>query len=528
MSAIKTGLLAVAVTAALFASIPGKARAQDLATVTLKSFDGFTQLRGKLVEFNGSVYTIETVIGVIQVDALQVNCEGEACPEDILFGAEFGIHGSNTIGAELMPALIEGYADALGAELVIEVGQGSMERTARIVHLDGREMAAIDLQSKGSSSAFRGLGGKAAEIGMSSRRMRDRDLPELFGAGINDLRDTPNEHVIGLDGLIMIVHASNPVKSLTLEELALIYSGTITNWAQLGGRDAPIKLYALEDSSGTFQTFGSLVLAPYDVDIDPRAERFASNIRLSDSVAADPDGIGITAAAYQRSTKALPVRQECGILSYPSTFGMKAEEYPLSRRLYLYTPGDDVAAHARQLITFAKSEAAQPLIAEAGFVDQSIETLSINDQGARIIHALLDEAEVPFSTFREMLTQLRTAQRISITFRFTPGSSQLTPKSQLDLVRLTESLAAGAFGDKEVLLVGFTDSVRQFALNRGLSLRRAQVVETELQNAVAPGALDGVQVTSLGYGELLPVGCNTSLQGRSANRRVEVWVRDRS
>lgn len=502
-----------------------RAQSNDDTTVTLKSFDGFTQLRGKLVDFDGSKFTVETVLGVIQVDALQVNCEGEACPENLLFGAEFGIYGSNTIGADLMPALIEGYADSLDATMVAEVGSEPMERMMRIVHQNGREMAAIDLKAFGSSTSFQGLAEGTAAVGMSSRRGRDRDMARLRSVGIPDLRDTENEHVIALDGLIAIVHGSNPIDSISLEELALVFSGTVSNWAQLGGRDAPINLYARDEPSATFQTFGSLVLAPFDVDISPVAQRFVSNVTLSDSVAADPNGIGVTGIAFRRATRSVPIRQTCGISSVPSEFSMKAEEYPLARRLYLYTPPNSVPAHARQIVAFAKSEGAQRLIAEAGFVNQSVETQSINDMGGRIIHAITGEDEFSPNLMRDLLLDLKDASRLSTTFRFTPGTSNLTPRSQLEAARLAEQLALGAYSGREVVLAGFTDSVGQFELNRQLSARRAQVVDAILRSSVPEGALDTVQTVARGYGELMPVGCNTDIIGRSANRRVEVWLR---
>ncbi|MGD1924850.1 MAG: phosphate ABC transporter substrate-binding/OmpA family protein [Paracoccaceae bacterium] len=501
------------------------AQSNDSATVTLKSFDGFTQLRGKLVDFDGSRFTIETVLGVIQVDALQVNCEGEACPENLLFGAEFGIYGSNTIGAELMPALIEGYADSLDATMVAEVGTEPLERMMRIVHENGREMAAIDLKAYGSSSSFQGIAEGLAAVGMSARRGRDGDMSRLQSVGIPDLRDTDDEHVIALDGLIAIVHSSNPIESISLEELALVFSGTISNWAQLGGADAPINLYARDEDSGTFQTFGSLVFAPFDADLAPTAQQFTSNITLSDSVAADPNGIGFTGISFQRATRAVPIRQVCGISSVPSEFSMKTEEYPLARRLYLYTPPSSVPAHARQIVEFAKSEEAQQIIAEAGFVNQSVETRSINEMGGRIIHAITGEAEFSPNLMRGLLVDLKNAVRLSTTFRFTPGTSNLTPRSQIDAARLAEELALGAYSGREIVLAGFTDSVGQFELNRQLSARRAQVVDAALRAAVPEGALDAIATVTRGYGELMPVGCNTDINGRSANRRVEVWLR---
>lgn len=504
---------------------PASAQSED-RNITLKSFDGFTQLRGKLIEFDGSTYTIDTVLGVIQVDGLQVDCEGAACPKDVLFNAAFGIYGSNTIGTELMPALIEGYADSIDATMVAEL-QSNQKTTLRIVHEDGREMAAIDLDARSSSAGFNALATGGAEIGMSARRARDVEIQALNVAGMDDPRDTENEHVLALDGLIAVVHPSNPVQSVSLEELALIFSGTVSNWAQIGGSDAPINLYALQQDSGTFQTFGSLVLAPYDVDITPVAQRFGTNIQLSDAVATDPNGIGVTGIAFERAARALPIRQECGIMSYPSSFAMKTEEYPLARRLYLYAPRLDTTAHARQIIEFAKSDDAQSLISESGFVNLKEEQASINAQGGRIVYALTGEEEVSVPLLREFLGEVRDAVRLSTTFRFTPGSSQLEPKSQRDAERFAADIASGRYDGKEIMLVGFTDSVGQFELNRGLSARRAQVVDTTLRAFAPPEDFANALISVLGYGELAPVGCNTTLKGRSSNRRVEVWLRDR-
>lgn len=499
---------------------------EEKPVITLKSFDGITQLRGSLVEFDGKAYVIETPLGMMSIDALQVRCEGDGCPQNAMFGAKFGVHGAHTIGAELMPALIEGYADTLEADLVTEVGAAPFERTLRIVHRNGEEMAAIDLQSKGSATAFRSLAAGAADIGMASRRARDRDMPALFNAGLGDPRDTDAEHVIGLDGLIVVTNSANPITSISLEEVALVFSGSITSWKQLGGPDVPISVYVRDEESGTYQTFESVVMLPFGAKLTPSAKRFASNLTLSDSVAGDPAGIGITTVAYERAAKALAIRQECGILSYPTTFAMKTGEYPLSRRLFLYAPRAQMTAHARNLIAFAKSPDAQPLIIESGFVSMELETAQINDQGARLVHAITGEEEVSLPLLRDFVLDVKSAVRLSTTLRFTPGESRLDSVSQIAAEELAREIAEGVYAGKEILLLGFTDSVGQFDLNQGLSARRARVVADVLAASVEEGGLSKSTITVKGYGELAPVACNTSPGGRSANRRVEVWVRD--
>lgn len=515
----------LALALALPLAVSGEATAQA-NTVILKSNDGFTQLQGQLLDFDGSTYTIQTGLGRLQIDALQVSCEGEACPKDEMFGAQFGIFGSNTIGDQLMPALVEGYAFSLDADLEREIGGTENESVLRIKHLDGREMAMIDMKAHGSGTSFEGLAAGLAAIGMSSRPARDSDIETLTAAGIPDLRDGPNEHVIALDGLLIIVHPDNPIRALSLIDIAEIFAGEITNWSEFGGLDLPINVYARDDQSGTWDTFKSLVLDPNGLEVSPAAERFEDSALLSDTVANDLGGIGFVGLAYERAARALDLRQDCGIVSKPTSFAMKTEEYPLSRRLYLYENPASNTAHARNLVQYALSDDAQPVIEDAGFVSLALESRPISEEGERIVYTITSEEEFSLPLMREMLTELRSAERLSMAFRFTPGSSRLDPQSLRAVQRLARQIEAGEFAGQELLLVGFTDSIGQFDLNRQLGIRRAEGVRDEIVAIVGEGALQNSPVIVQGYGELTPVGCNDSFNGRFANRRVEVWVRN--
>ena len=516
--------IAIGVLAALLGSTTLSAQSGD--TVILKSSDGFTQLRGEIVDFDGQTFSIRTTLGLIQVDATQVECEGEACPNNGLFGAEFGVYGSNTIGATLMPALIQGYADSLDADLVQELSAVENERVMRIIHETGEEMAAIDLRAHGSGTSYTGLEAGQATIGMSSRQMKDQEAALLSAKGGGDLRGTDYEHILALDGLIILTHPSNPLNAVDFEELPFIFSGEITNWSELGGPDLPIVVHARDEQSGTFDTFESLVLDPVGESVGPNALRFESNTELSDTVSRTPGAIGFTGAAFARSAKVMGLRQECGLISHPSTFAMKTEEYPLSRRLYLYNLPETAPAHSRQLLDFALSEEAQGIVEESGFVSLADERVAMAGQGGRLVHSIVGEDEVSLPALREMLGELREAERLSITFRFNQGSSSLDARSARDAVRLADDLASGKYSDKELLLVGFTDSIGQADLNRGLSLRRANEVLDQLGRIMGQTAISVLPISTLGFGEIAPVGCNTSFAGRQNNRRVEVWVRD--
>src|SRR5262249_8699783 len=147
------------------------------------------------------------------------------------------------------------------------------------------------------------------------------------------------EHVLALDGVLVLVSPDNPLSGLTMNEIAGIFAGTIRDWSALGRGSGPINIYARDDKSGTFDTFNSLVLRPRHLALRKDAKRCESSEELSDEVARDRNGIGFAGFAYLRNTKALTITSDCGISSAPNAFNVKSEEYPLARRLFLYTKG---------------------------------------------------------------------------------------------------------------------------------------------------------------------------------------------
>jgi phosphate transport system substrate-binding protein len=126
------------------------------------------------------------------------------------------------------------------------------------------------------------------------------------------------------------------------------------------------------------------------------------------------------------------------------------------------------------------------------------------------------------ATVQEMIGALMRGSRLTLTFRFRDGSSELDPQSRSNLRLLSEAINRGDFDGEELVFVGFTDGVGPAEGNLRLSKERARSVRV----AVA-SMLDGapVALTSNGYGEAMPMACDDTSWGRQVNRRVEVWVR---
>jgi len=354
---------------ALMLGTGGAALAQSGPQVTLRSFDGFTQLRGQLVGFDGQTYTLRTRLGTLEIDGLQVTCEGAGCPEVVLFGAEFAALGAAGMARDLMPNLIQGYADTLDASLEREVGTGENDRMLRVIHSNGEEMAAISVGGAAMADAFAGLASGEADIVMAAQPMTEDEAALLTSAGLPDPRTAGGERIVAMDGVVALVHPANGLRSISIEELAQVFAGEITNWSALGGPNMPISLYAPAAGSATMQSFDSLAMAPLGLGLSPNIREIADEASVSDTVAGDPAGIGLASFAYRRASKPLAISQACGIVSSPNAFSIKTEEYPLARRLYLYTGGEsDLPGHAQRLLEFASSSDAVPYIEDSGFV----------------------------------------------------------------------------------------------------------------------------------------------------------------
>jgi phosphate transport system substrate-binding protein len=493
-------------------------------TVTLRSSDGDTTITGPLIRFDGSTYAIKSGNhDEVMLSAAGFSCVSGACPAS----NALGVHGSNTIGAELMPRLIEAYAQSRNERVRISNGDAPDVFEIRVVGNDGRRRATIDLQARGSGTAAPGLLSSKALIGMASRPLNAAELTQLADHGFGDMRSPSSEHVLALDGIVVIVSPANRVDRLSMQQLQGIFSGAISDWSEVGGTPSRINVYARDAKSGTFDTFKTLVLDPGKRELDAGAQRFESSNELSDRVANDPSAIGFVGFAYLRNAKALSLTNECGMTFSPSTFTVKTEEYPLSRRLFLYSRALPERSFAAGLLDFSLSKAAQPVVKQSGFIDQELEWHSIGQTDrtaqARSVRKPRGGASAAFVT---LARDVEETSRISATMRFRYNSIELDNKALKDVDVLAQFLQfiLQTKAERKVVLAGFTDSAGTADKNIALSLERANLVKQALLRKLNDPQYAKL-IETRGYGPALPVACNESEAGRDKNRRVEVWLR---
>ncbi|MFG0380770.1 substrate-binding domain-containing protein [Pseudomonas sp. zbq_18] len=411
------------------------------------------------------------------------------------------IQGSNTIGAKLGPALISGLFQSQGFSNVRIVSAGAEnEQLVQAEDQLGRTLQ-VSVAAHGSGTGFVALQDGSADLAASSRPIKDSEASALQSLG--DLKGADAEQVIAIDGLAIIVNPQNPLASLTTEQLAKAFSGEVRDWSQLGGAPGAITLYARDDKSGTYDTFKELVLAAHDKSLAPTAKRFESSDQLSDLVSQDPGGIGFIGLPYVRQSKALAIADGNSQPMPPSTTLIATEDYPLSRRLFLYNPPGTPNEWVKSLVQFAHSPAGQAIVEKSGFIAQTVQAVKVQAN-----------TTMPLD-YRQLADE---AQRLSVNFRFQEGSASLDNKAQRDIERVLDYLKRHDKLSHKVVLVGFGDPKNDPERAALLSKLRAMAVRRDLSK----GGVIFREIT--GMGEQMPVAANSGDEGRMKNRRVEVWV----
>jgi len=255
--------------------------------------------------------------------------------------------------------------------------------------------------------------------------------------------------------------------------------------------------------------------------------RFESSEDLSDTVSSNGAGIGFVGVGYIRAARALGIASACGLTAGADVFLIKADEYPLSRRLYLYNmPGRAPSPVVSGFLQFALSADGQAGVTEAGFVDLLASTAGADYVRQRVALGsnAFDGGRVRIrpSDLQELEKVTNGAERLSITFRFQAGSNNLDSLAVADIARLAALLKSPSYAGAQVALVGFSQAQGDYVENRGLSKERAEAVRERLANE--QGLKD---IVAVGVGAASPIACNADATA-ARNQRVEVWVRGKA
>ncbi len=359
---------------------------------------------------------------------------------------------------------------------------------------------AIEIRAHGTATAFHDLQDGTCDVGMASRRISPKEVESLSRFGPMDSPDA--ENIVALDGIAVIVNRGNPIRYITKDALVKIADGEAKHWSDVGGGPATITLHVGDEVSGIFNTLKTLVLG--DRPLAKGAFRYRSIDLLADAVSSDLSAIGFAGIAHLRNAKPVRVEEANAAPVFPSPAGVSTEDYPLSRRLYLYLPAG-APPIAKRLVDFALSDEGQKLVSRHGLIDLRPEC----DQ----------EAAACPDCSAEIRKIVASACRLSLDMRFDASGKMLDTKAIRDVDRIGGLFASGSVHAQDVVLLGFSEAMKSRGEELAASKAHAELVAGQMR---AKGIPVGVV---RGFGAQQRVADDSDEPGKIRNRRVEVWLR---
>ena len=217
----------------------------------------------------------------------------------------------------------------------------------------------ITVSESGSGNGAKALLNGTCDIANLSRDLKDTEKKAMEEKGVK-----PVAHVVAYDALPVIVHPSNKVKGLTIDQIRSIFTGTIKNWSEVGGEDRAIVVISRDTNSGTFESFKELVLGK-EAKIVESAEYTGSNGGIRQRVQMTKGAISYAGLGFvDKQVKALEVN---GVA--PSAETVLNKTYLISRSLFMFTNGEPAAdSLAAKFIGLSLTDKGREIIEEIGFV----------------------------------------------------------------------------------------------------------------------------------------------------------------
>ena len=226
----------------------------------------------------------------------------------------------------------------------------------------------IAVTGGGSGTGIAALINGTVDVANASRQIKPVEREEAVANGVE-----PVEFVIARDAIAIIVHHSNPIDELSIDQLSDIYSGKISNWSELGGDDRPIVKLSRETNSGTHVYFLEQVLRKGDKEdltlFSPDTLLLPSSEGIMSEVRDNPNALGYDGLGYVTDdVKVVAVAaDQSGFYVLPSIETVNNAKYPISRDLYMYTAGEPTGRILAYLEWILHADA-QTIVSDLGFV----------------------------------------------------------------------------------------------------------------------------------------------------------------
>ncbi len=243
-----------------------------------------------------------------------------------------------------------------GSDTMVQLGQRWAEE-----YMKAHKDVTIQVAGGGSGTGIAALINGATDICEASRDMKPQEYKNAEAKGIK-----PYRVAVALDGIAVFVHENNPVKELSLEQLKAIYTGSITNWKEVGGPSHSIVLYGRENNSGTYAYFKEHVLK--NEDYHEATQTLPGTAAVVNAVAKDKYGIGYGGLAWGKGVKFVAIRNDdksAAIL--PSINTVTDGSYPIARDLYWFFNGTPTG-QLKDLLNWALSPDGQKIAESSDYI----------------------------------------------------------------------------------------------------------------------------------------------------------------
>ncbi len=246
---------------------------------------------------------------------------------------------------------------AKGSDTLVTLAQKWAE-----VYMQKHPETKIQVTGGGSGTGFAALQNQTTDLANASRPIKPKEVTECIKA----FKKRPTEYKVALDGLSVYVHESNPVTELTIEQLELIFTGKITNWKDVGGKDESMTVYSRENSSGTYEFFKEHVLS--GKDFTAKAQTLQGTAQVVQAVAKEPKGIGYGGAAYSAGVRQLKVKKDASSPGIePTEENIVNHTYPIWRFLYIYVNPNLDKGEIADYLKWIRSDEGQAVVKEIGY-----------------------------------------------------------------------------------------------------------------------------------------------------------------
>jgi phosphate transport system substrate-binding protein len=248
------------------------------------------------------------------------------------------------------PTGISGKLTVAGSTTVLPINQ----ECARLLMEANSAALRISVSGGGSGHGVKSVGAGEIDIGAASRDVKAAEM-----ALYPDLKPV----AIGRDSVAIILHPGNSVRDMTMEQASKIFCGEITNWKDVGGDDAGIRVITREEGSGTREVFEKYVMKPFEREIAGAASVKSSNGEVRATVSSDAKSIGYLSLSYvDSSVKAVEIDGVAATVA-----NVRSGDYPISRSLYLITKGEPSELE-QAFIDFVLSSEGQQVVEDMGYI----------------------------------------------------------------------------------------------------------------------------------------------------------------